>query len=373
MKSITYQLQKALCHLPRLGTGTLIATVATCFAASPANAERRWEMTGTLNFVQSNVSGTFTNNQTFTITLDMNENATLRFGERTSFSNSRASYGQAVSNATVTFPNYTATFASQPDIRNSAGGTTFGDGGMEVSNGGFDQLTMDFTRQRGGVVSAPQVAGLDLNSIEFNFFSDASPPNMIQGTDAPFPTVDAPFPTPDTFNLARSTNSTSHFVLRFSGGNPPGSALIRGSIDSLVFSEVGGGGGFADWPALATAPEGQRGPNDTPAGDGVANIIKYALGISPLESANARLPSKVVEGLGGDAGFPVVSFIRVKDLAGAPIEVEVSADLDFTNGLGSTVINTEDLGDGTERITVRSNATFSSQTRQFFRLKVTGS
>jgi hypothetical protein len=77
-----------------------------------------------------------------------------------------------------------------------------------------------------------------------------------------------------------------------------------------------------------------------------------------------------VEGQGGDTGFPTVSFIRVKDLAGALIEVEVSADLDFSNDLGSTVIDTEDLGNGTERVTIRSNASFSSQTKQFFRLKV---
>jgi hypothetical protein len=35
------------------------------------------------------------------------------------------------------------------------------------------------------------------------------------------------------------------------------------------------------------------------------------------------------------------------------------------------VISTEDLGDGTERVCVRSNASFASQNKQFFRLKVT--
>ena len=44
--------------------------------------------------------------------------------------------------------------------------------------------------------------------------------------------------------------------------------------------------------------------------------------------------------------------------------------LDFTADLGSTVIDIEDLGDGTERVTVRSNASFASQARQFFRLEV---
>lgn len=377
MKLLISPFSKSRPLLSRIHTRALLATLAaTCFAVTPASAERRWEMTGTLNFVQSSLSGTFSRNQTFNITLDMDEDAPLNFGERISFFTSNGTYGQAVSNATVSFSNYTATFASQPDTTNSAGGTTFGDGGLQVRNTesdsfGFDQLNMNFSRSQGGIVSAPQVAGLDLESIEFNFFSDSSPLNMIEGTGAGFPAIDVPFPGPGTFNLARTTNSANHFVLRFSGGTPAGTIFVRGSIDSLVFSEVGGGGGgFADWPALATAPEGQRGANDTPAGDGVANIIKYALGVSPLESANARLPSKVVEGQGGDTGFPTVSFIRIKDLAGALIEVEVSADLDFSNDLGSTVIDTEDLGNGTERVTIRSNASFSSQTKQFFRLKV---
>lgn len=64
---------------------------------------------------------------------------------------------------------------------------------------------------------------------------------------------------------------------------------------------------FADWPELVSLTADQRGPNARPANDGVDNLVKYALGIPPLQSANARLPSELVKGQGDDEGFPVVS------------------------------------------------------------------
>lgn len=50
--------------------------------------------------------------------------------------------------------------------------------------------------------------------------------------------------------------------------------------------------------------------------------------------------------------------------------MQVAADLDFSMDPGSIVVSTENLGDGTERVCVRSNASFASQGKQFFRLMV---
>jgi hypothetical protein len=73
--------------------------------------------------------------------------------------------------------------------------------------------------------------------------------------------------------------------------------------------------GFEKWPAPAALPEADRGPAATPAGDGVQNLVRDA-------------PS-------------------------------------------STVVSTEDLDNGPERVGLRSNARFSDHTRQFFRLPAT--
>lgn len=194
---------------------------------------------------------------------------------------------------------------------------------------------------------------------------------MITGSNAAFPTVDVPFVNSNSFKLGSSTNSTYHFILRFTGGSPEGTNFIRGTINTSSFTSAATG--FASWPALAALPEAQRGKYATPANDGVANLLKYALGVLPLESANSRLPSKVVEGAGDNEGFPVASYIRVKDLPRITIQMQVSADLGFTNDLGTTLISTQDLGNGTERVTIRSNASFSSKAKQFFRLSVSES
>src|SRR5690606_5876752 len=127
---------------------------------------------------------------------------------------------------------------------------------------------------------------------------------------------------------------------------------------------------FADWPALASLPEDQRGPEATPANDGVANLVKYSIGVGPLESASGRIPEAVFEGVDGDEGYPVVSYVRDTLAAGVTMGVAVSADLDFVTDLGSTVITTEDLGGGLERISVRSNASCAVHKRQFFKLVV---
>lgn len=168
--------------------------------------------------------------------------------------------------------------------------------------------------------------------------------------------------------LSGTSNSTS-----FQGqAIPTGRGPVRIFATPAGNNQGGGGnGGFANWPALLTVPPDQRGPSDRPANDTVDNLIKYALGVPPLESAADRLPVEFLSGQGEDEGFPIVSYIRVKDLEGITIQVQISVDMDFLNDLGSTLVSIEDLGDGTERVTVRSNASFASQTSQFFRLRVT--
>jgi hypothetical protein len=128
-------------------------------------------------------------------------------------------------------------------------------------------------------------------------------------------------------------------------------------------------GGFTGWPALADLPPDQRDPLASPAGDAVPNLIKYAIGIGPLDSAAGRIPQSVVEGSATEEGYPLVSFIRATTAPGVALKIQSSTTLDFADDLGVTVVSTEPLGDGTERVTVRSNARFRDHSRQFFRLE----
>jgi hypothetical protein len=285
-------------------------------------------------------------------------------GQRIDFYTSSGMFENAVSNGSVTFSNYNVGFAS-----------TASHGAIQVRNNetdaafGYDQLNLNFFSYERGAVNAPQVGGFDLNSVEFNFTDESAPRDMITGSGGSFPTIDVPFISQDTFNLTRSTNSPYHFILRFSGGAVEGTNFIRGTIHTSTFTPDGGG--FAAWPDLAGLPESQRGPDSTPAGDGVPNLVKYAIGVGPLDSAAGRIPQEVLESTADDENYPTVCFVRDTSAAGVTLQVEVAADLDFTADLGTTLVSTEDLGNGLERVCVRSNARFSDQTRQFFRLGAT--
>lgn len=347
----------------RVRAGILLI-VSSCFLSPVADAATRWEMSGTLNYVNPLLSGSFSSGQAFTISMDLDDTVPLTFSERLDFFTSNGSFSNAVSNGRVTFSTYTAGFtstATQGDIqvRNNETNASFG----------YDQLNMIFLSSFPGAVTAPKAQGFDLRSVEFNFTDENAPRDMITGTGATFPTVDVPFIGAGTFDFSKSSNAPFHFILRFSGGAVEGTNFIRGTINASSFSS--GGSGFADWPALAALPADLRDPNDRPANDGVDNLMKYALGVAPLASAEARLPSKVVEGSGADKGFPVVCYIRDTGVSGVSIQVQVATDLDFSTDLGSTVVSRENLGNGTERVCVRSNASFASKNRQFFRLKVT--
>ncbi len=165
-------------------------------------------------------------------------------------------------------------------------------------------------------------------------------------------------------------SSTAHSSATFQGQPGVGGGPVRIFASAEAGSGGGSGGTFAEWEALQSLPENQRGANASPAGDGVANLVKYAVGGEPFENVFDRLPV-VGETVVGNEVYPTVSFIRNTGAEGIVVDVEVAADLDFTTDLGSTLVSTEDLGDGTERITIRSNASYTSQPRQFLRLRVT--
>ena len=161
------------------------------------------------------------------------------------------------------------------------------------------------------------------------------------------------------------TNSSS----TFQGHGPVRAGPVRIFAPAADGGPGGPGGNtFANWPALLDLPEDQRGPNATPAGDNIANLIKFAIGVGPLDSAAGRIPQGVLESTVDDETYPTVCFTRDTTAVGVALHVDVATDLTFAADLGTTVISTEDLGGGLERVCVRSNARFSDHPRQFFRL-----
>ncbi len=143
------------------------------------------------------------------------------------------------------------------------------------------------------------------------------------------------------------------------------------SVTSLPATLTIGGEGppvtFAAWPALQSLPEDKRGPYDNPTGDGVGNIIKFALGLDPAVPVGSVKTKGEVEVEGEK--YLTVQFTRRIDPGDVILTVLTSSDLTYTDELGSQVVSATDNGDGTETVIVRSDVPIAAKPLQFMRLR----
>lgn len=126
--------------------------------------------------------------------------------------------------------------------------------------------------------------------------------------------------------------------------------LVAGDESSRSFSEPEtfsfaiGLGGMENWLLDNGVVPELWGDNDSPAGDGVPNLLKYALGLPPLETSSGALGSLGFVEEDGDRHF-AVSFSLNPDAEGIARRVEVSDDLKtWRHGEGHTVMIFETSG-----------------------------
>ncbi len=124
---------------------------------------------------------------------------------------------------------------------------------------------------------------------------------------------------------------------------------------------------FNAWIAAQGVPEGQRGPADDPDGDGVLNIVEYALGLDPLSSSREALPVPSVENIEG-ADYLTLSVNRNPEATGITYVIEVSSDLEtWESGSEATTVI-----EATETVlTVRDNTAVPEAGKRFIRLRIT--
>jgi hypothetical protein len=105
----------------------------------------------------------------------------------------------------------------------------------------------------------------------------------------------------------------------------------------------------------------------SPAGDGVPNLIKYALGLNPLTpAAQSQLPSGGIEQDGGE-NYLTLTVNRAASAPDVTYTVEVSGDLlNWDTGPLSTTI----LADTPTQLVVRDNTPVPGSTARFIRLAV---
>ncbi len=122
---------------------------------------------------------------------------------------------------------------------------------------------------------------------------------------------------------------------------------------------------FAEWIVGFDLPPALAGPDDDASGDGVPNLIKFAIGANPGEASLERMPQSFFETVNGDT-FLVMTVDKNPDAVGIDYIIEASHDLvnwdDAAEGLVIT-----DSGD---QIEARIPASLNGEPRAFLRLRV---
>lgn len=124
---------------------------------------------------------------------------------------------------------------------------------------------------------------------------------------------------------------------------------------------------FADWAAAAGLTGDAARPETDADTDNWPNIAEFYHGTSPGSPDSA--PEYEVSQLNVDgAEYPAVTFLRRQEAGGVALDVEVSADVAFAMITAPVVVSVTPLGDGLERVILRSPTPASPGQPTLFRL-----
>jgi hypothetical protein len=116
------------------------------------------------------------------------------------------------------------------------------------------------------------------------------------------------------------------------------------------------------------------GDTATPAGDGINNLLKFALNLNPWTDGVAGLPQPGTVTVGG-TNYLSLTYTQVIGATDITYIPEVSVDLKTWNsgtGCTSVVSTTNNLGGLTQTVTVQGLIPLGGAPREFMRLEITG-
>lgn len=137
------------------------------------------------------------------------------------------------------------------------------------------------------------------------------------------------------------------------------------SLDVVVEPDDSFEAWMANLPVADKPPEGERGPDDQPAGDGMTNLLKYALGLMPMTPAADSAPAVTI-----DQDNLALELERSHDAA-VSFHLEASTDLVAWSDI-AFVEDTIDAnsGDNRERIRLLTGIETARHETYFLRLRV---
>lgn len=172
------------------------------------------------------------------------------------------------------------------------------------------------------------------------------------------------------FNWGFSTSGLWHVTFQASG-RVTGEASPLASTNLTFAFHVLPLRPFEQWQATNWPPATPRdilGPLGDPDGDGIPNLMEYALGLNPTNATRAGLPTaSVVESNGQRYG--ALTYTRAKSATDCVCEAVAASRL-AADWLTLTVVHRVEESGALERVTVRDTTPLSSGQQRFYRLRV---
>lgn len=154
-----------------------------------------------------------------------------------------------------------------------------------------------------------------------------------------------------------------------SSGTFQGQAFSYGPYRIIAGTNAVAAPSFDTWKTQFTFPPGQSDPEDDSDGDGLKNVFEYYFGSNPTLGGSGTAPTGTTVNVSGQ-DYPAITLIRSQNVSGVTLLPQVSSTVNFGDSLGFTVVSTVDLGNGTERVTIRSNVSMAVLPAQFLRIQL---
>ena len=172
--------------------------------------------------------------------------------------------------------------------------------------------------------------------------------------------------------ISGTPTANGTFAFTITASNPAGTGTATLQLSLLP------GSIYQAWQGQVFAPSQIINPTltadlATPAGDGISNLMKYALHLNPATNGVSGLPVKSIVTVSG-TNYPALTYTKVKSATDLTYTVQVSTDLQTWNSGASytTTMSSVNNPDGvTQSITVRSLVPVGGGLpKQFIRLQV---